>query len=119
MVMEMTGPMISRAPISDAATADLPCSMCRWMFSTTTMASSTTRPMASTIASSVSRFSEKPRASMKVAAPMIDSGIVTTGISTERRDPRNRKMTTMTMATASSSVFTTSSMDAWMKRVLS
>ena len=89
------------------------------MFSTTTMASSTTRPMASTIASNVSRFSEKPIASMKVAAPMMDSGMVTIGISTDRKEPRNRKMTTMTMATASISVFTTSSMEAWMKRVLS
>ena len=75
--------------------------------------------MASTIASSVSRFSEKPIASMKLAAPMMDSGMVTIGISTDRKEPRNRKMTTMTMATASSSVFTTSSMEAWMKRVLS
>ncbi len=34
--------------------------MWRWMFSTTMMASSTTRPMASTMASSVSRLIEKP-----------------------------------------------------------
>ena len=46
------------APSSAACNGDLPCSMCRWMFSTTTMASSTTVPIASTMASSVSRLIE-------------------------------------------------------------
>ena len=58
--MAMTGPAISRAPISAAWIGDLPSSMCRKTFSTTTMASSTTRPMASTIASSVRRLMLKP-----------------------------------------------------------
>jgi hypothetical protein len=62
IVMEMTGPTISRAPCSEACTGDLPSSRWRWMFSTTTIASSTTRPMASTIASSVSRLKLKPPA---------------------------------------------------------
>ena len=60
MVMEMTGPTISRAPCIAACTGGLPSSRCRWMFSTTTMASSTTRPIASTIASSVSRLMLNP-----------------------------------------------------------
>jgi len=58
MVIETTGMAISRAPSSAAWNGDFPCSMCRWMFSTTTMASSTTRPIASTMASSVSRLIE-------------------------------------------------------------
>ena len=49
--------------------------------------------------------------------PMIDSGIVTTGISTDRSEPRNRKITTMTIATASISVLRTSSIEDWMNRV--
>ena len=48
---------------------------------------------------------------------MIDSGMVTTGIITERTEPRNRKITTMTMATASISVLRTSSIEALMKSV--
>ncbi len=58
MVIAMIGPPSSRAPLSDASIGDMPSSMCRWMFSTTMMASSTTSPIASTIASSVSRLIE-------------------------------------------------------------
>ena len=58
MVIETTGRAISRAPISAASNGLWPSSMWRWMFSTTTMASSTTRPMASTMASRVSRLME-------------------------------------------------------------
>ncbi|MCY1461998.1 hypothetical protein D9M71_797210 [compost metagenome] len=58
MVIEMTGTAISRAPSMAASNGVLPSSMCRWMFSTTTMASSTTRPIASTMASRVSRLME-------------------------------------------------------------
>ncbi len=90
MVMAITGPATSRAPISAAATGDLPSSMWRWTFSTTTMASSTTSPMASTIASRVSRLTLKPKASISAAAPSIDRGMVATGISTLRSEPRQR-----------------------------
>ncbi|MNT94260.1 hypothetical protein D3C72_2359070 [compost metagenome] len=58
MVIETTGMAISRAPSMAASSGVLPSSMWRWMFSTTTMASSTTRPMANTIASRVSRLIE-------------------------------------------------------------
>ncbi|MNS91206.1 hypothetical protein D3C72_1252850 [compost metagenome] len=58
MVIDTTGMAISRAPSRAASNGDLPSSMCRWMFSTTTIASSTTKPMASTMASRVSRLSE-------------------------------------------------------------
>ncbi|MNJ68756.1 hypothetical protein D3C77_650310 [compost metagenome] len=58
MVIDTTGMAISLAPSSAASNGVLPSSIWRWMFSTTTMASSTTRPMARTIASKVSRLSE-------------------------------------------------------------
>ena len=58
IVMAMTGSASSRAPWIAASYRDWPSSMCRWMFSTTMMASSTTRPIASTIASRVSRLIE-------------------------------------------------------------
>ena len=54
---------------------------------------------------------------MSMQPPMIESGIVTTGISTERIEPRNRKITMMTMPTASISVVCTSSIEDWMNRV--
>ncbi len=56
---------------------------------------------------------------MKNSTPIIDNGMVTTGISTVRSEPRNRKTTTMTITAASARVFTTSSMDAWMNSVAS
>ena len=114
MVMAMTGPPSSRAPFRLASSGDIPSSMCRWMFSTTTMASSTTSPIASTMASSVSRLMVKPIASMRKQAPTSDSGIATIGMMTERTEPRKRKMTTTTMTSASTSVLMTSSIALWM-----
>jgi len=46
-----------------------------WMFSSTTMASSTTRPMDSTTPSKVSVLIEKPSTLRKVKWPMTDTGI--------------------------------------------
>ena len=54
---------------------------------------------------------------MIVPAPISDSGMVTTGMMTERNVPRNRKMTTTTMISASPSVYSTSSIDDWMNLV--
>ena len=45
--------------------------------------------------------------------------MATTGTSTERSEPRKRKMTTTTMSSVSSSVFTTSSMALSMYAVAS
>ena len=54
---------------------------------------------------------------MTIPAPISDKGIVTTGISTARKLPRNRKITTTTMTTAWASENLTSSIEAWMNRV--
>ena len=69
------------------------------------------------MASSVSRLRLKPIASISVPAPTIESGMVTTGIRTERTEPRKRKMTTMTISTASASVRSTSWIEALMNSV--
>ena len=108
MVMAMTGPTSSRAPISAAWYGVRPSRMWRSTFSTTTIASSTTRPTDSTMASSVSRFSVKPNACIRNTPPISDTGMATTGTSAERSDPRNRKITSMTIRTVSLSVWTTS-----------
>ncbi len=113
--MEMTGPAISRVPLMDAWNGVRPLSICRWMFSTTTIASSTTRPMANAMARSVRRLMLKPRASRAIPMPTSDNGIVTMGMTTDRTEPRKRKITTSTISVASTIVVSTSWIEAVMK----
>ena len=87
------------------------------MFSTMTIASSTTRPTDSTIASSVSRLIVKPAASIRKTAPTREIGIATTGMITARNDPRNRKITPITISSVSVSVVSTSLIASWMYSV--
>ena len=119
MVIAMIGPTSSRAASIAARNGRLPAWMCRSTFSTITIASSTTRPTESTMASSVSRLMVKPAASIRKTAPTSEIGIATTGISTERSDPRKRKITTMTMSSVSVSVVSTSSIASSMYSVAS
>ena len=90
---------------------------CRSTFSTMTIASSTTRPTESTMASRVNRLMVKPNTSIKKTAPISEIGMATTGMSTERIEPRNRKMTTTTISRVSVSVLSTSLMASWMYAV--
>ena len=53
-------------------------------------------------------------ASIMKMAPIMDNGMATTGMMTERTEPRKRKMTTMTMIKASTKALITSSMAAVM-----
>ena len=57
------------------------------------MASSTTRPTASTSASRVSVLIEKPNSHMKVKAPISETGMVTIGTSVARKLRRKTKIT--------------------------
>ena len=57
-VIAITGPVISFMPTIAASSGGSPSSIWRWMFSTTTIASSTTRPIARTMASSDRRLIE-------------------------------------------------------------
>ena len=66
-----------------------PCSNFRSTFSTTTIASSTTMPIASTSPRSVSVLIENPSASITPKVPMIDTGIAIIGISVVRMLCRN------------------------------
>ena len=59
-VMAMTGPVISSMALIVASRGGSPLAIQRSMFSTTTMASSTTMPIASTRPKSVRLLSEKP-----------------------------------------------------------
>ncbi len=115
--MAMIGPTSSRAASFAAWNADLP--ICRWRstFSTMTMASSTTSPTESTIANNVSRLMVKPASSIRNTAPISEIGIAITGISTERKEPRKRKMTTTTISSVSTKVWRTSLIASWMYAV--
>ena len=54
---------------------------------------------------------------MMPSVPTRESGIAITGISTERGDPRNAKITSITMTRASIRVTATSWIDAFTKSV--
>src|SRR5579862_6488923 len=83
----------------------IPSAMCRSTFSMTTIASSTTSPVASVIPNSVSVLMEKPNNLTKINVPIRDTGIVTAGINVLRQSCKNKKITTMTSPIASSSVY--------------
>ena len=99
---------ISLAPSSVACSRDLPISICRVMFSSITIASSTTKPThsVSAISDRLSRLKWKPYISANV--PMIDSGSARLGINVAEALRRNRKITPTTRKSARSSVSCTS-----------
>ena len=95
-VVAMTANATCRDPRYAATSGDSPSSMRRWMFSSTTMASSTTRPMDSTSASRVMRLTVKPNAARAMKADTRHTGIVTAGMAMVRSDPRNTRITRLT-----------------------
>ena len=86
--------------------------MLRSTFSTTTIASSTTMPMASTRPKSESALIEKPKSCRTANVPITDTGTATSGMMEARHVCRKRITTSTTSAIASSSVCTTASMEA-------
>ncbi len=94
-------------------------SITRSTFSMTTIASSTTMPIARTSANSETVFAEKPIPSMTANVPMIETGTATSGISVVRSLPRNRNTTRPTRMNASISVRMTSRTVALTKTVVS
>jgi hypothetical protein len=112
-VVAMMAKNTSRVPSTAAARGPSPPPAAlrrRWMFSSTTMVSSTTSPLASTSASSVSRFTEKPSSQMAASVPMSDTGMATAGTSVGRQRPRNTPTTATTITTESSKLPSTSRM---------
>ena len=87
--------------------------------STTTMASSTTRPMANTSANRVSVLSEKPSARKALKVPIRETGIASIGIRVARQLSRKMNTTSNTSTPASSRVLTTSCTDSDTNRVVS
>ncbi len=91
----------------------------RSTFSTTTIASSTTMPMASTSASRVTVLAENPTASRTAKVPIRLTGTATVGMMVARSLPRNRNTTITTRTNASARVFSTSRMVSETKVLLS
>ena len=78
------------------------------MFSSTTIASSHTSPIASTSPTSVRMLIENPRAYMMKNAETMLTGMARTGITVARQSRRKAKMMNATRANATSSVSCTS-----------
>src|ERR1700710_808087 len=107
---------ISAAPTSSivlyaASRGDRPAAMLRSTFSTTTIASSTTMPMASTSPNSERLLMEKPSASITANVPTSDTGTATSGMIEARQVCKNTITTITTSSTASSNVCTTASIE--------
>ena len=113
-VVASTAKTISLVPRTAAARGPAPMARWRAMFSTTTMASSTTRPVATTSASSVMTLIEKPTAQMAASVPISDTGMEIAGAMVARNERRKARMMRMTMTFASKRLMITSRTDSRM-----
>ena len=91
--------------------------MYRSTFSTTTIASSTTIPIASTRPNSVSVLIENPSKYRKAKVPTTDTGTAISGMTEARQVCRNRITTRTTRTTASKRVLSTARIDSRTKTV--
>jgi hypothetical protein len=89
----------------------------RSTFSTTTMASSTSRPIASTMPNRVSVLIEKPNSASTPNVPSSTTGTAIAGTSVARQLCRNTNITMMTSTIAMISVSTTSWIESFTKSV--
>ena len=118
--IEISAPAISLIARFAASSAPRPCLvMLTSTFSTTTIASSTTRPIARIRPNIVSMLIEKPSRCMPMKVPMIDTGTARIGMMVARSDCRNRNTTRITSTTASKKVCTTLSIEFSVNRLVS
>src|SRR5690606_33695986 len=96
-----------------------PSSMWRSTFSTTTIASSTTMPIASTSPNRVRVLIENPSRYSTANVPTIDTGTASSGMIEARQVCRNNTTTSTTSSTASSSVVMTALIESRTKMVVS
>ena len=111
--MPTSAPVIWSIDLRVASSGDRPSSLItRSTFSTTTIASSTSSPIASTIANMVSMLIEKPSIASTPNVPNRTMGTAIVGISVARKFCRKRYMTRKTSTIASTRVLSTSRIDA-------
>ena len=99
ILMERTVGPISAAPRRAASIRFKPRSRRRVMFSSTTMASSTTKPLEIVKAMSDRLSILKPNMYITPQVPIMETGTATVGIKVARTSRRKRKTTMMTRAT--------------------
>ena len=120
MAMPTSAPVICDIDFFVASRGPSPSScITRSTFSTTTMASSTNRPMASTMPNMVRVLMVKPKAASTPKVPSRMTGTAIVGISVARMFCRNRNITMKTSPIASKSVCTTSLIEISTKGVVS
>ena len=90
-VMEMMVKPISREPFSAASNGAMPPSIWRMMFSSITMASSTTNPTDSVSASSVMLLIEYPNPYIAAQVAISEIGTASAGMSGGRRRPQEKE----------------------------
>ena len=95
----------------------MPWAISRSTFSTTTIASSTTTPIASTSPNSDRLLRLKPRPAITENVPTSEIGIATTGISVACHRCRKMKTVSTTSPVATKSVWKTSAIDSSTNRV--
>src|SRR5437016_1718677 len=105
-----TTPETSRIACNVASRGAIPSSIWRSTASTTTIASSTTSPIASTNPKSESVLIENPNKGNKTNRPTSETGTAHNGMSVARQPCKKMKTTKTTSASASNSVFTISCM---------
>jgi len=88
------GVATSAAPSRMARRSGLPSSICRWLFSISTVASSTRMPTARAMPPSVITFSDWCRILSMMIDVRIDSGIDVITMTVLRHDPRNSRIIT-------------------------
>jgi len=116
MVMETMVKPISREPFRAAASAVSPFSICRTIFSSMTMASSTTKPTARVSAIMEMLLTENPSRCMTEKVPTIDIGTAREGMMVAERFLRKRKITMTTSPMVKKRVCLTSSIDSRIRR---
>ena len=119
ILIDMTVKPTSLAPRRAASRGFMPPSIWRMMFSSTTMVSSTTKPVAIVRAIRERLFSEKSARYMTVNVPTSETGTEIAEIAVARPFRRNRNTTRMTRAIEMTSVVSTSESELRMVGVLS
>src|SRR5690606_2190159 len=117
--IEITAKKISFDPLIAAEIGDIPSSTFLNIFSVTTIPSSTTKPVAKTMANSVNTVIEKPQRYMIKNVAISDTGISTSGRKAMDQLRKNMYIINTTNIMAMISVSTTSRTDFFIKRVLS
>ena len=116
----MTAPVTSFMAVEAALCASRsPSWMWRWMFSITTMASSTTSPVARVMPNRVRVLMENPSSLTKANVPTSETGIVTAGMMVLRQSSRKMKITRITITMTRMRVPSTSLMDSLTASVVS